>query len=161
MVGAAAVVVVLVEVVAEAVAAAGVTAVEVASAAAVVVVLDSDSVTRAVISDAAPAERKPSDRRRRRLVRGWPRPKLWCMGWCGEEVVLVALVVAILAPVLLPMWATLLANCWRKVERRDCSRRERATPSEDRWDVAGSAGWWGWECGPARDRADNRRLTFR
>jgi len=132
VVGAAAVVVVLVVVAAEAAAAAGVAAVE--AAAEVVVVLDSESVTRAVISDAAPAERKPSDRLRWRLVRGWPQPKLWCMGWCWEEVVLV---VAILAPMLLlPMWAALLANCWRKVERRDCSRRERATPREGKWDDA-------------------------
>ena len=128
------VVLVAVAVAAEAAAAAGVAAVEVIIAAAVVVVLDSESVTSAVISDAAPAERKPSDRRRWRLVRGWPRPKLWCMGWCWEEVVLV---VAILAPVLLlPMWATLLANCWRKLERRVCSRRERATPREGKWDDA-------------------------
>ena len=71
VVGAGVVVVVLVVVVAEAAAVAGVAAVEVVTAAAeVVVALESESVTSAAISDAAPAEMKPSDRLRWRLIKG-------------------------------------------------------------------------------------------
>ena len=49
--------------------------------------------------------------------------------------------------------APLAANCWRKEERRDCSRRERVPPNTD------EEGWG--VTGPARDRADSLLLVLR
>ena len=118
-------------------------------------------------SEAALAERNPSDRRR--FITGWPRPMPACdvvvmerpePGWkvgipakvpavlvVGAEAVVRGSAVVTAAP------APLAANCWRKEERRDCSRRERVPPNTD------EEGWG--VTGPARDRADSLLLVLR
>ena len=116
-------------------------------------------------SEVALAERNPSDRRR--FIMGWPRPMPACdvvimerpePGWkVGIPAKVPATVLgagAVVRGSAVPAAPTpLAANCWRKEERRDCSRRERVPPNTD------EEGWG--VTGPARDRADSLLLVLR